>query len=506
MQLATPYKGALPFFEEDADFFFGREAEIELVCEIFRAAPLTVLFGAKGVGKTSLLRAGVIPHLKRTAAQPERVIVFDSWRDNAVARFASSLRHASHERIPNFLSLDSIVRAMTRDEKLLIILDQFEESAVEPFAQELARLANQRDLPVHFLLSARDEAEPALQALQAKLPHLFDSMLRLRPLSFGSARAAIIGPIEVFNSRNPGLEMRIEPEAIEGILEAARDEAPVDNGVQLDTGKLQRIVAALWDYEFASGMDTMRLSSLNALLTEKHAETPPRDDEIFDDVRPPWLLVAHEPLPAISQPAAPAEYEEIRERNLAWKKPVYAALGIAFAGVAIFYWTKSPEPEVTHEAITSAKSNVPVAVLPAAESLQPPAASIAEVAAAEASRNPVDATAAPAANGTARPIAEPANAPRVFIHVREESPASLELVRQLQRNGINVSGVKKVDQGPGIIDLRYFHPRQKQEANEIARRLKQFDIQIAQVKYIKGYEDTAKDRQYELWFPPDALN
>jgi hypothetical protein len=118
----------------------------------------------------------------------------------------------------------------------------------------------------------------------------------------------------------------------------------------------------------------------------------------------------------------------------------------------------------------------------------------------------VDATAAPAANGTARPIAEPANAPRVFIHVREESPASLELVRQLQRNGINVSGVKKVDQGPGIIDLRYFHPRQKQEANEIARRLKQFDIQIAQVKYIKGYEDTAKDRQYELWFPPDALN
>ncbi|MGH8771242.1 MAG: hypothetical protein ACREV2_08710, partial [Burkholderiales bacterium] len=95
--------------------------------------------------------------------------------------------------------------------------------------------------------------------------------------------------------------------------------------------------------------------------------------------------------------------------------------------------------------------------------------------------------------------------PSVFIHVREDSPETLELVTELEKNGIKVSGVKKVNRGPRVVDLRYFHPREKQEANEIARRLKRFDIKIADVKYIKGYEETAKDRQYELWFPAQAF-
>ncbi|MGH8773231.1 MAG: hypothetical protein ACREV2_18950, partial [Burkholderiales bacterium] len=264
--MQAPYKGILPYFEHDSEFFFGREPETELVCEILRSARLTVLFGARGIGKTSLLRAGVVPHLKRTALQPERVIVFDSWRDNPIARFTNSLRQLGRERVPNFLSLDSVLKTLTRDETLLIIFDQFEECALrhKPFAVELVRLANQSDAPLHFLLSVRDEAEPTLQSLQAKLPSLFNSMLRLRPLSGEAARRAIVGPIEVFNSRNPGLEMRIEPDAIEAILAAAKDQIPPETSAQIDTAKLQRIVAALGDYEFSSGVDAMRFSSLNA--------------------------------------------------------------------------------------------------------------------------------------------------------------------------------------------------------------------------------------------------
>ena len=56
---ATPYKGLMPYSEEDAPFFFGREAEREIITANLLASRLTLLYGASGVGKTSILRAGV---------------------------------------------------------------------------------------------------------------------------------------------------------------------------------------------------------------------------------------------------------------------------------------------------------------------------------------------------------------------------------------------------------------------------------------------------------------
>jgi hypothetical protein len=56
-----------PFGVEDNDRFFGRVKESHEVAALWRANKLTVLYGPSGVGKTSLLQAGVIPLL-----DPER--------------------------------------------------------------------------------------------------------------------------------------------------------------------------------------------------------------------------------------------------------------------------------------------------------------------------------------------------------------------------------------------------------------------------------------------------
>ncbi|MEA5595784.1 pentapeptide repeat-containing protein [Rivularia sp. UHCC 0363] len=72
----NPYKGLLAFQEEDGDRFFGREAQIEKLWNLFRAlhenmtqpeAPLRLLpiLGPSGSGKSSLARAGLIPELAR---------------------------------------------------------------------------------------------------------------------------------------------------------------------------------------------------------------------------------------------------------------------------------------------------------------------------------------------------------------------------------------------------------------------------------------------------------
>src|SRR5215207_9973090 len=60
----APYLGLNTFQERDADLFFGREALVaNLVARVERAAFLAVL-GASGSGKSSLVRAGLIPALK----------------------------------------------------------------------------------------------------------------------------------------------------------------------------------------------------------------------------------------------------------------------------------------------------------------------------------------------------------------------------------------------------------------------------------------------------------
>ena len=95
---SSPFKG-LSYFgdsEHDRRFFFGRERESEVVAANLMASRLTVLYGPSGVGKSSLLRAGVasklralVPAMGRDEGGAEVAIV-DSWRDDPVAAVAAA--------------------------------------------------------------------------------------------------------------------------------------------------------------------------------------------------------------------------------------------------------------------------------------------------------------------------------------------------------------------------------------------------------------------------------
>src|SRR5262245_31666449 len=86
----TPYKGLMPYDVEDAPFFFGRNTWRDIIIDNLMASRLTILYGGSGVGKSSVLRAGVAYHLQKRARQNLKeedtsklaVIVFNSWRDD----------------------------------------------------------------------------------------------------------------------------------------------------------------------------------------------------------------------------------------------------------------------------------------------------------------------------------------------------------------------------------------------------------------------------------------
>jgi hypothetical protein len=100
----SPYIGLIPYAEADADFFFGRERDTRVIVANLRGSVLTLLYGASGVGKSSVLLAGVLPRLRdrerpRQSDEPPAlsVAVVRHWRSDPLAELAEALRTSVEE-------------------------------------------------------------------------------------------------------------------------------------------------------------------------------------------------------------------------------------------------------------------------------------------------------------------------------------------------------------------------------------------------------------------------
>src|SRR3954469_6271646 len=60
----NPWPGLAPFTEGQGAYFHGRDDEIDDLTQLARLRALVVLFGQSGLGKSSLLQAGVFPRLR----------------------------------------------------------------------------------------------------------------------------------------------------------------------------------------------------------------------------------------------------------------------------------------------------------------------------------------------------------------------------------------------------------------------------------------------------------
>jgi Novel STAND NTPase 1 len=247
-----PYVGLVPLTEEDAPFFFGRAREQTIVITNLRATRLTLLYGPSGVGKSSLLQAGVVPRLRELAMEqdakrrvsgqaPFAIAAFRTWHDPPLAGLMETVR-VSVAEAPGAQSpqpwrpgMDVVetLRAWTLLARtLLIVLDQFEdyflhhvnEDSTETLAGELPRIVNARDLRVNVLIAIREDALAKLDRFKGPLPQLFTNYLRIGPLDRGGALRAINGPIEQLNERLPpgATPYSIEPALADAVLDATR--------------------------------------------------------------------------------------------------------------------------------------------------------------------------------------------------------------------------------------------------------------------------------------------
>ena len=238
----NPWPGLEAFEENARAFFHGRDREAEKLLHHVLDAPVTVLYGRSGLGKTSLLRAGLFPLLRerhdlsaglralRAGARVRRHCLA-SYINPCVTRFEADVPDAmlpsDEESLWEYLHRADFELWSARNYPLtpVIVLDQFEElftlgervpDLVEAFMNDLgdlaenripadlaARIENDEAVAARFhlrshnyklLISLREDFLPDLEGWRRLIPALGRSRMRLLPLQAGDAFDAVHKP------------------------------------------------------------------------------------------------------------------------------------------------------------------------------------------------------------------------------------------------------------------------------------------------------------------------
>ena len=231
-----PWIGLASFTEGDRKFFAGRGDEIEQLLRLVRRDTLTLLYGISGLGKTSLLQAGLFPALRNENYLPvpirldflESAAALAKQVFDAIAAAAAEARVDAPQLHPGetlweyFHRLDNHFWS-PRNELVtpFLIFDQFEEFFTlgretadrnrrgSDFISELADLVENRPpaslrddpararefnfkpTPLKVLLSMREDYLGDLDFIRSKFRALTQNRLRLRPMGERQAREVI---------------------------------------------------------------------------------------------------------------------------------------------------------------------------------------------------------------------------------------------------------------------------------------------------------------------------
>lgn len=233
----SPYKFLSSYEEQDADIFFGRDLDTFHATRTVLSSKLTVLYGKSGYGKTSLLRAGIIPRLIRSGYLPlyARCTAdpLVSIKTRAIEHLVSS-KKVQKEKITRLQSLtdkslaDFILEFKEMEDRpLVIFLDQFEEFFIslgdatrKQFQHEVAECIDSPYVSSSFVLSLREDFLAELHELR-ELYHVYRNLYRLRALNNEQATEAITKPAHKFN-------MTYEDGLVRIILQQLSDKGEVD--------------------------------------------------------------------------------------------------------------------------------------------------------------------------------------------------------------------------------------------------------------------------------------
>jgi tetratricopeptide (TPR) repeat protein len=297
-----PWLGLDSFSEETRAFFYGRDEEVAELARRVQRKLLTVLFGQSGLGKTSILRAGLVPRLRGHGYCPIYVRIAYSadapepgeqikqtilqtarhagqWTQSGVAAAGESLWEFLHHR-------DDVLLDQTGNTLIpLLIFDQFEEiftlaqsdeagrARAARFIDDLADLVENRApralearlesddstaerfdfarSDYRVLISLREDYLAQLESLKSKMPSVTQNRLRLAPMTGRQGLEAVLGP-------GKGL---VSQEVAEALVRFIAGGAEIANA-EVEPSLLSLVCRELNDTRIAEGRDEITLDLL----------------------------------------------------------------------------------------------------------------------------------------------------------------------------------------------------------------------------------------------------
>ena len=290
----TPFVGLRPFDADEAEWFFGRDRETSALVSKLQSAAFTAVIGPSGSGKSSLLRAGVIPRLRDrgwqeiiakpgsepimrlaralASANPDRQLV-----DARCFRFDTALRASA-------FGLVKIAENLGRDTlRLLLVIDQFEELFRYGDEATGARKAGMREESrafIELLLTGANGGDGHLHVCVTMRSDFFGACSSYAGLAEAVSASQFLVPMPVRNQleqaiRNPvkRANARIDDVLVQRLLvdvEEEQDKLPL----------LQHTLRRLWEH--ASG-DPYRMREADYVAIGKIAGSIDRKAEAIRD-------------------------------------------------------------------------------------------------------------------------------------------------------------------------------------------------------------------------------
>jgi WD40 repeat protein/DNA-binding SARP family transcriptional activator len=207
----NPFKGLRPFEEADAGDFFGREDLVRRLEERLASrsgARLAVLAGPSGSGKSSVIRAGLVPRLRDRG---EAVAVMFPG-DDPFGALSFAISEASG--VPAGTANTPI------DRPVVVVVDQLEElftlNADADVASEFLDLLVSPDQPFRWVVTVRADFLDPLMSHPRLGGQLEQSLMLVPPLQEDEVRAVVSGPID-------RVGVGVEPELVMAVLSDVKD-------------------------------------------------------------------------------------------------------------------------------------------------------------------------------------------------------------------------------------------------------------------------------------------
>lgn len=208
-----PYKLVEPMELRDGSIFHGREALVDRIEASLEDSRIALVFGEPGIGKTSLVQAGLA---HRLADEGALAVVFrvgvDPRREALLAlrRAASESGAEEPESTPEGMTVREGARVAYEEtgSQVILILDQGDEllSRLGPvtmreFGKELAAFLEEEAVSPRLVITVSDRGLPQLYDLTESLPDLYTNLHRVGPLTPSEARHCIVRPAAKFERR-----------------------------------------------------------------------------------------------------------------------------------------------------------------------------------------------------------------------------------------------------------------------------------------------------------------